>query len=329
MPYFSIIIPVYNVAPYLRECLDSVLAQTFTDWEVICVDDGSTDGSGEILEEYAAKDKRFKVVHQENQGVVAARVNGFNQSKGEMLLFIDGDDEIEIKTLNLINECQRKYDIDIIQYGYKMRPLNGESVLSENSITGCFSTRELAQKVKKTPLEFLGMCLWNKCYRRKIAENSFAMVSKIRISHSEDGLFAFAAFVNAAKMLFLEDSLYVYKLREGSAVTRVNRKIVKEKVLFINKMEELARKSGFFTNKQISRVISYHKYEASSYVFVMLSRNGGVLADYKLLFVELQKTDFLSTNNLEWRGIKRRVLKFLLFHPRTSWLLHFLRIAKF
>ena len=85
MPYFSIIIPVYNVAPYLRECLDSVLAQTFTDWEVICVDDGSTDGSGEILEEYAVKDKRFKVVHQENQGVVAARVNGFNQSKNNIL----------------------------------------------------------------------------------------------------------------------------------------------------------------------------------------------------------------------------------------------------
>ena len=63
-PVFSIIIPVYNVAPYLRECLDSVLAQTFADWEAICVDDGSTDGSGAILDEYAAKDARFRIVHQ-------------------------------------------------------------------------------------------------------------------------------------------------------------------------------------------------------------------------------------------------------------------------
>jgi len=72
-PFFSIIIPVYNVAPYLRECLDSVLAQTFTDWEAICVDDGSTDGSGAILDEYAAKEPRIKVIHPKNAGVGAAR----------------------------------------------------------------------------------------------------------------------------------------------------------------------------------------------------------------------------------------------------------------
>ena len=66
-PFFSIIIPVYNVAPYLRECLDSVVAQTFTDWEAICVDDGSTDGSGAILDEYEAGDKRFRVIHQRNR----------------------------------------------------------------------------------------------------------------------------------------------------------------------------------------------------------------------------------------------------------------------
>lgn len=77
---FSIIIPVYNVAPYLRECLDSVLAQICTDWEweAICVDDGSTDGSGAILDEYAARDGRFKVIHQTNAGVSAARNAALN-----------------------------------------------------------------------------------------------------------------------------------------------------------------------------------------------------------------------------------------------------------
>lgn len=89
---FSIIIPVYNVAPYLRECLDSVLAQTFTDWEAICIDDGSTDGSGEILDEYAAKDKRFKVIHQKNAGVSAARNAGIDAAGGEYVTFLDGDD---------------------------------------------------------------------------------------------------------------------------------------------------------------------------------------------------------------------------------------------
>jgi len=118
---FSIIIPVYNVAPYLRECLDSVLAQTYTDWEAICVDDGSTDGSGAILDEYAEKVRRsrsevkgggegqdsrsrsrttncqlptIRVIHQENKGVSAARNAALDVAQGEWIGFLDGDDAI-------------------------------------------------------------------------------------------------------------------------------------------------------------------------------------------------------------------------------------------
>ena len=90
--FFSIIVPVYNVAPYLRECLDSVLAQTFPDWEAICVDDGSTDGSGTILDEYKAKDVRVHVVHQKNTGVGATRNTALDVAQGEWLVFLDGDD---------------------------------------------------------------------------------------------------------------------------------------------------------------------------------------------------------------------------------------------
>ena len=91
-PKFSIIIPVYNVAPYLRKCLDSMLAQTVADWEAICVDDGSTDGSGAILDEYAAEDGRFKVVHQENKGVAAARQVGLDAAVGDWIASVDPDD---------------------------------------------------------------------------------------------------------------------------------------------------------------------------------------------------------------------------------------------
>ena len=96
---FSIVIPVYNVAPYLRECLDSLLAQTCADWEAVCVDDGSTDSSGAILDEYAANDSRFVVVHQENRGVSAARNKGLDIAKGEWLVFLDGDDAASIQLI--------------------------------------------------------------------------------------------------------------------------------------------------------------------------------------------------------------------------------------
>lgn len=92
MPRFSIIVPVYNVAPYLRECLDSVLAQTFTDWECLCVNDGSTDESGAILDDYAAKDPRFRVFHKSNGGVSVARNLALDNAKGEWVTFLDGDD---------------------------------------------------------------------------------------------------------------------------------------------------------------------------------------------------------------------------------------------
>lgn len=104
MPKFSIIIPVYNVAPYLHECLDSVLAQTFTDWEAICVDDGSTDASLEILETYSKKDSRVKLHRQTNKGVGLARNKGIAHAGGEFVWFIDGDDIIHPQSLEHINE---------------------------------------------------------------------------------------------------------------------------------------------------------------------------------------------------------------------------------
>lgn len=91
-PFFSIVIPVYNVAPWLRECLDSVLAQTYDGWEAVCVDDGSSDDSSAILDEYAARDSRFHVTHKANGGVSSARNAALDQVRGDWILFLDGDD---------------------------------------------------------------------------------------------------------------------------------------------------------------------------------------------------------------------------------------------
>ncbi len=115
MPYFSVIVPVYNVAPYLREALDSVLAQTFTDWECLCVDDGSTDGSGKILDEYAAKDARFRIFHKENGGVSIARNLALNKAKGEYVSFLDGDDVLLPKRLEIAHEHLSETNADLLR----------------------------------------------------------------------------------------------------------------------------------------------------------------------------------------------------------------------
>lgn len=117
---FSIIIPVYNVDPYLRECLDSVLSQTFSDWEAICVDDGSTDGSGAILDEYAEKDARFRVIHQKNAGVSAARNVALDCARGEWIGFLDADDVWASIALQSTVGVLKKYpDEALVRFKYK------------------------------------------------------------------------------------------------------------------------------------------------------------------------------------------------------------------
>lgn len=117
-PKISIIIPMYNVEKYLRRCLDSVLHQTFTDWQAICVDDGSPDKSGEIAEEYASRDKRFVVVHKENGGLSDARNAGLPKATGEYIMYLDSDDFIHPQTMEIAYNLAQKNKSDIVSFTY-------------------------------------------------------------------------------------------------------------------------------------------------------------------------------------------------------------------
>ncbi|MBO4683547.1 MAG: glycosyltransferase [Alphaproteobacteria bacterium] len=118
MPAVSIIIPMYNVEKYLRRCLDSVKNQTFTDWQAICVDDGSPDNSGKVAEEYAAVDKRFVVVHKENGGLSDARNAGMPYAKGKYIMFLDSDDFIHPQTMEIAYSVAQPDGADIVSFAY-------------------------------------------------------------------------------------------------------------------------------------------------------------------------------------------------------------------
>lgn len=116
---YSIIVPIYNVEKYLRECLDSIINQIYIDYELILVDDGSLDNCGKICDEYASNDNRIKVIHKENGGLRAAWMSGVEIATGEYIGSIDSDDYIDIEMLARIEEVVKKYNPEIIVYGYK------------------------------------------------------------------------------------------------------------------------------------------------------------------------------------------------------------------
>ena len=133
MPMISIIIPVYNTQQYLPRCIDSILSQSFTDFELLLIDDGSTDGSGKICDAYAEKDNRIRVFHKENGGVSSARNLGLNEAQGEWICFVDSDDELLPDGLQIMADGISN-EVDMIMAGYY--EFEGETLLTDTSKFG-------------------------------------------------------------------------------------------------------------------------------------------------------------------------------------------------
>ena len=178
----SIIVPVYNLEKYIAACLDSILAQTYQDFEIIVVDDGSTDASPEIIRQYSFKDKRVKPIFKNNGGVTDARFCGIKNSIGEWIGFVDGDDEIEPYMYELLINNAINYNADISHCGFQMCFSDGrvsyinnsKILLDQNNERGIV---DLIEGVKIEP------ALWNKIYKRELFDDIESLIPKgIRIN---------------------------------------------------------------------------------------------------------------------------------------------------
>lgn len=262
---FSIIIPVFNVAKELPRTIESLKAQTFGDYEIVLVDDGSTDGSGELVDAYS---NIATVLHQKNQGVTVARRNGFGASKGDWILFVDGDDTIKLDTLSSINEAINCGigGTDMVCFGFEVVYPHKRN-LCRLPLIGEFSTNQLIDRMKTTPLEFIGSCIGNKCYRREIVDAVFTDVGNANISFNEDTLFAFSAFLRTKSISFLQGCFYEYIQRNGSARNRFNDRVVDEEEQFILSVKRLAKNPVLMIGALAiggSVLFGTYKYMASS-----------------------------------------------------------------
>ena len=219
----SVIVPVYNCAPYVERCIYSILSQTHGDLEVICVNDGSTDGSDKVLEKLACEDRRIKVIHQKNSGVSAARNKGVCVATGELITFVDSDDAIEVDMYETLLPYFDNEEVDIVHCGYKRMYLDGSSREINGTRKKIWQTRYEAVECLLSGKLFVGS-LCNKLFRARL----FVDVQfDTTLTINEDVLGNAVLFSKSNKSDFVDIGKYLVYERIGSAssVTKEYKKL--------------------------------------------------------------------------------------------------------
>ena len=244
MPKLSIIVPVYKVEQYIHKCIDSILNQTFTDFELILVDDGSPDNCGKICDEYAQKDERVRVIHKENGGVSSARNLGIDEAQGEYIGFVDSDDFIDANMYQEMLDFLEVNDLDIvctdtyIVHGdrKKFKPRYPKNMVFENGTA-----------INENLNGNLDNAVWNKIYKKEI-------LAGIRFPSNrryEDVATIYKWIFNARKVGYLSKPHYYYRKLDSSFIgTSFNSKSRYEHFLAYLERYEFAKKHDFKVTEQ-------------------------------------------------------------------------------
>ena len=293
-PKISIIVPVYNVEKYIHRCLDSIQAQTFTDWECICIDDGTPDNSGKICDEYAEKDSRFVVLHKENGGVSSARNAGLDVSKGEYVTFCDSDDYVEANWLFEQYKDITSGDFDVCVCGFYGKGVTKHKIL--NRITAKIST--FTEKG-------IGGYSVLRLIRRRTVENIRYDTS---ICFLEDSDFFYRLFDNCNQILWTNKPLYHYE----ENIDSITRTLLISKRAYTG-VETLDRLFENEKDKKLKKILNYQRkgicyYLCSNHIIANGSKDDFL---YKRC-LKVLKENFLSLF-FDYRfGIKKKIILFII-----------------
>lgn len=245
MPFLSVIVPVYNVEDYLAECLDSILAQTFTDFEVVLVDDGSTDGSRVICDKYAKKDSRIRCIHKENGGLVSARQEGFRHVTGTYVTFVDSDDWIAAGMYEKMCGAAKETDADVICCNYISAAADKNIERRDFCAPGLYEKKALKEKIYPQMLSFgsffhfgISPGIYSKMFRKPLLEKHIFHVPH-GVKLGEDGLVVYPCLLDASSVCFLPDFLYFYRSRPGSLTHTMDSGRLAENRLLFDTFEKL------------------------------------------------------------------------------------------
>lgn len=233
----SVIVPVYNVVPYLGECLESICTQTYKNLEIILIDDGSKDRSGEICDGWAAKDSRIKVIHQENAGVSRARNAGLAACTGDLIGFVDADDWLDLEMYEKLVQCLTENNADAAMCGFVDYPHGAPVEKGLFPVPPCDFSGTVYQMMRRNGY-FTSS--WAKIFRRKLVYRDGNLICfDPSIAFGEDEIWLLEVLRNSRRTAFLPQALYYWRPRAGS-VTRADTLSEKQMSIFRAKERSLS-----------------------------------------------------------------------------------------
>lgn len=288
-PEVSIIVPVFNVEAYVRECIDSILSQSYTDWELILVDDGSTDSSGKICDSYVSADHRVKVFHKENGGLSSARNFGIDNSTGKLIFFIDSDDVLHKDALNHLISVKDKTQCDIAVAAYVHSDKYQFTEHGEPNIS-VYGFEDILTKILYQSASF-DNCACNKLYSRRLFDG-------LRFRHVwlEDLDIFYRLYEKAERIAVSDQITYFYRKHSDSFIYRWSEGRC-DIIDVVNRMYDYIS----INHPGLIKAVRHRQFSAYFNVFCGLSDNG--MADHPLF-------------DYTWKNI-RRLRAEILFDPKS------------
>ena len=317
---FSVVVPIYNVEDFLEQCIESVLNQTYTNFELILVDDGATDQSGRICDDYAKKDDRIVVIHKKNGGLVSAREAGVMVEKGQYVGYVDGDDWVDEKWLHILNEIIIKQSApDIIEYNVykstdgvnkKIQTSNFRGYLNRNDIKNKIIPNMICDKRKNFYSFGILPAVWSKVFKRELLKRNLCKEKKI--TFGEDVSCTYNCILGCESFYGSDEHLYYYRQNNQSMTKAYDaRRFERLKVLF-----EYLNENLIMPNEELREQFYEYKMFCLLYAMINEAKSG---ENYQKLekkckkgIFDLKQREFIQNYKSNKLGIPWNILFLLM-----------------
>lgn len=324
MPKLSVVVPVYNAEKYLEECLSSILKQTFTDFELILIDDGSSDRSGAICDEYARRDERIRVIHQENHGVTFSRQLGASAATGDFVTYVDSDDWIDKETYSVMMTHIEETNADIGIFAMIIEDTTSKPIVN-NIELGFFSKEKLKECVYNRMLfdyelsdAALIMSLCNKIIKRQVLCEAISLVSQ-NIDYGEDAIAAYLSILSASSVYISNYTFYHYRTNLLS-ISHKNSAVMADRIVALKKeMKKCFAGASTDMKSQIDGHITRHTVEWVRDALVDSSDNMSFSERCRTVSAFVEQETISSSLCLAYpkiRNLKEKIKVFLIRHKQ-------------